>query len=230
MATDNKPATEQLNTVPLVDSGRRIVGCMIDLSAVLILVRVGKCILLTFDSRYSAGHGHYLYGLVLLYYCAMEGIGGQTLGKMVLRTKAVTRQGKRLSFLRLIVRGLWRFLPLEGLLGLGRPTHDSLSGTLVTPLAPFVLPAVLPDLAWTGDFFVVRQEKCCSLNPVRTFAVKMIETGRSRPLAICCEWVRRNRLTSCDANATRGYLRQRGRRGCRRQPRPPCFDDTGRRP
>ena len=70
-----------------------------------------------------------------LYYFSLETLLGKTVAKFVTRTTVVNREGNRPGWMRIAIRTLCRYIPLEIFSGLvnasGRPWHDTLSGTQV---------------------------------------------------------------------------------------------------
>jgi uncharacterized RDD family membrane protein YckC len=68
----------------------------------------------------------------LLYYCLFETLLGQTLGKLLTKTKVVDTSNKRPSLIRVLARSVLRLNPLDVssyLFGGSQGTHDTLSGT-----------------------------------------------------------------------------------------------------
>ena len=50
---------------------------------------------------------------IICYYCIMEGISGRTFGKIITRTRVVNENGQHPSFKSVLMRSLYRILPLD---------------------------------------------------------------------------------------------------------------------
>lgn len=75
----------------------------------------------------------------VFYYCILEASTGRTLGKLIMKTKAVKEDGTRLSIARAFLRTLCRYIPFDIFSFLGgegslRGWHDKLSKTKVVSL------------------------------------------------------------------------------------------------
>lgn len=71
-------------------------------------------------------------GVLFLYYVFFEGLWGRTPGKLVFGTRVVTETGEPLTFGRVALRTLCRFIPFEPFSFFGaKGWHDSLSKTRV---------------------------------------------------------------------------------------------------
>lgn len=121
--------------VPLVDadSGKRFLNLLIDIGAVIFLIVVFNKILYH-NSIFS------YFGLlkildiavVFAYFYGLENSVGQTIGKMITRTKVVNLEGGKPTNQQMLVRTFSRIIPLEPLLIIGgKWLHDSLSKTRV---------------------------------------------------------------------------------------------------
>jgi len=72
--------------------------------------------------------------IFLTYFIFFEGIWQRTLAKFITKTKVVTEDGSKPSFLRILGRTFARFIPFDAISFLfGRGWHDHLSKTLVVP-------------------------------------------------------------------------------------------------
>ena len=72
--------------------------------------------------------------LVLVYYAALEGATGRTVGKLLMGTRVVNEDGNPPSFRQILGRTLARLIPFEALAIFGeeiRTWHDSLANTYV---------------------------------------------------------------------------------------------------
>jgi len=80
----------------------------------------------------------YVIGFIAgtIYYATLEGISGQSIGKVVTRTKVVTETGEKPDFTTILVRSMCRFIPFEAFSFLSSNPigwHDSMSKTRVVP-------------------------------------------------------------------------------------------------
>lgn len=68
----------------------------------------------------------------LVYYTLCERLlRGQTIGKLITKTKAIRNDGEELTFRDALLRSLCRMIPFEIFSGFGVPWHDSLTNTMV---------------------------------------------------------------------------------------------------
>lgn len=75
------------------------------------------------------------YRIFFLYYFILELFFQQTLGKMFTKTFVVTKDGKKPSFLNILIRSFCRIIPLDALLylfGSELGMHDKVSLTKLT--------------------------------------------------------------------------------------------------
>lgn len=80
------------------------------------------------------------YIIVLIYYTTIETLTGQSIGKLITKTKVVLYDGSKPTFNEILIRSLCRLIPLEGLSFLGedgKGWHDSLSKTYVVDIKKF---------------------------------------------------------------------------------------------
>jgi len=72
------------------------------------------------------------YLIMFLYYLIFEAITGQTLGKMLTKTRVIRMDGTKPSFFRIFLRSFWRLIPIDAisyLFGFELGMHDILSST-----------------------------------------------------------------------------------------------------
>jgi uncharacterized RDD family membrane protein YckC len=68
----------------------------------------------------------------LVYYTLFEKLfRGQTIGKLLTKTRAIRTDGEELTFKDALLRSLCRLIPFEIFSGFGVPWHDSLTNTMV---------------------------------------------------------------------------------------------------
>lgn len=81
------------------------------------------------------------YGSYLIYFIFFEAFTGKTIGKMITKTKVVSRKtGKKPPFWNIVGRTFARLIPFDGFSFLTENPigwHDSLSGTMVVNDIPF---------------------------------------------------------------------------------------------
>ena len=80
----------------------------------------------------------FFYLILFLYYFIFEVIRGQTLGKMLTKTKVVSKDGSHPSVLKIFARSLLRLVPIDivsYLFGTELGFHDILSGTKLKKIA-----------------------------------------------------------------------------------------------
>lgn len=78
------------------------------------------------------------YVILFLYYFLQEHFTGQTLGKMITKTKVVGSDGKPAGIFRIFARSLLRLVPFDifsYLFGSALGLHDVLSGTKLKKIA-----------------------------------------------------------------------------------------------
>ena len=76
------------------------------------------------------------YGVTIVYYASLEGLTGQTLGKMITGSVAVNEEGERVDGNKALGRALCRLIPFDAFSFLGsesRGWHDTISKTYVVP-------------------------------------------------------------------------------------------------
>jgi uncharacterized RDD family membrane protein YckC len=72
--------------------------------------------------------------ILFLYYLPQEALLGRTLGKLLMGTRVIKEDGKRLTFNRALLRTIYRLIPFDPLTFLGarpRGWHDQFSKTFV---------------------------------------------------------------------------------------------------
>jgi len=68
----------------------------------------------------------------IIYYTLCEKLfKGQTLGKLITKTKAIRADGEELTFKDALLRSLCRLVPFEAFSGFGDPWHDTWTKTMV---------------------------------------------------------------------------------------------------
>ena len=139
-------STYVLDDKLLVSAGARFLHYIIDLLAFfVILILIGAVIgvlsaLLdvTALSDWMNGLGDLGWNLIaiivsLIYYIAMEGLLGRTIGKYITGSIVVDENGQKPDFGTIVKRSFCRLIPFDALTFLGgsRGWHDSISGTYV---------------------------------------------------------------------------------------------------
>lgn len=105
-----------------INKGIRIINFLID----LIIVSLISVIL---ETIFKFG---YFYLVYLIYYFTFEFFLGQTIGKMITRTKVVDNNQKKPSIKKLIIRTILRLNPFDSfsyLFGQSLGSHDLISKT-----------------------------------------------------------------------------------------------------
>ncbi len=114
---------------PIAGKWRRLANAIVDYMAAGFLIGLATVF---YEPLRELNDWTLLYGGTVIYYWALEGLTGQTLGKMFTGTCVVTEDGFRPSGMTILGRTLCRLIPLEALSFLGkRGWHDSLSATQV---------------------------------------------------------------------------------------------------
>jgi uncharacterized RDD family membrane protein YckC len=131
-----------------VSAGQRFLGFMIDYVAAMVFGTIMVAVLmLAFGEDLIDQIPESLIGIagMATYYVLFEGLMARTLGKLVTRTRVVSADDRGLSFGRILVRTMARFVPFEALsfwFGDGTMWHDSWSRTAVmTTRAPSYITA-----------------------------------------------------------------------------------------
>jgi uncharacterized RDD family membrane protein YckC len=121
--------------VPLVDAdaGKRFLNLLIDIGVVIFLILVFNKILYHHSIFSYLGMFKILdIAVVFAYFYGLENSLGQTVGKMITKTKVVTLDGGKPTTQQMLVRTFSRIIPLEPVLLIGgKWLHDSLSQTRV---------------------------------------------------------------------------------------------------
>ncbi|MCX6158936.1 MAG: RDD family protein [Ignavibacteriae bacterium] len=121
--------------VPLVDAdaGKRFLNLIIDIGVVIFLIVVFNKILYHHSIFSYLGMFKILdIAVVFAYFYGLENSLGQTVGKMITKTKVVTLDGGKPTTQQMLVRTFSRVIPLEPVLLIGgKWLHDSLSQTRV---------------------------------------------------------------------------------------------------
>jgi len=131
-------AEKSVVVLPLVDAdaGKRFLNLLIDIGVVIFLVAVFNKIL------YSRSIFSYFemfkvldVAVVFAYFYGLENSIGQTVGKMITKTKVVNLDGDKPTTQQMLVRTFSRIIPLEPVLLIGgKWLHDSLSKTRIVNL------------------------------------------------------------------------------------------------
>lgn len=116
--------------------GKRFVNYIIDIFGVFGIVFIGSFLLeaINFNDSISGIGSVILLFSIPSYYVMMEYKFGKTLGKLITKTKVVSKDGNPLSLGQCIGRLFCRIIPFERFSGLfsdGVFWHDSIPGTLV---------------------------------------------------------------------------------------------------
>ncbi|MEI7484270.1 MAG: RDD family protein [Ignavibacteriota bacterium] len=124
--------------VPLVDAdaGKRFLNLIIDIGVVIFLIVVFNKILYHHSIFSYLGMFKILdIAVVFAYFYGLENSLGQTVGKMITKTKVVNLDGGKPTTQQMLVRTFSRVIPLEPVLLIGgKWLHDSLSQTRVVNL------------------------------------------------------------------------------------------------
>lgn len=110
-----------------MNKGIRIINFLIDIISISVISTI--IMLLIGNQIYTKIVFLFVF---IFYYCLFELILGQTLGKMVTKTKVVDLSGSQPDFKRIILRTLLRLNPFDTasfLFGINLGTHDVLSKT-----------------------------------------------------------------------------------------------------
>lgn len=124
--------------VPLVDAdaGKRFLNLIIDIGVVIFLIIIFNKILYHHSIFSYLGMFKILdIAVVFAYFYGLENSLGQTVGKMITKTKVVNLDGGKPTTQEMLVRTFARAIPLEPVLLIGgKWLHDSLSQTRVVNL------------------------------------------------------------------------------------------------
>jgi len=112
------------------DSGKRFLNFIIDAAVVIFLLGISNKLFIVAPFFHLSGFYH--IALIFVYFYGLESSIGQTVGKMITKTKVVAEDGGVPTSQNLLIRSIARFIPLEPLLYInGQWLHDSLSKTKV---------------------------------------------------------------------------------------------------
>lgn len=112
-----------------MDKGTRASNLILDLVVVVVLANIAQAL-----GGYYLFSSHLFYFIYFLYSLIMEAIWGQTLGKMLSRTKVVDQQGLKPKFRRILWRFILRLYPFDLMsyvFGYEYGAHDRLSRTRI---------------------------------------------------------------------------------------------------
>ena len=122
-------------TVPLVeaDAGKRFLNLVIDVAVIIFLIFIFNTVIYSRSIFSFLGLMNLLDLIIIFtYYYGLENSMGQTVGKMLTKTKVVTLEGVKPTTQQMLVRTFSRFIPLEPVLLIGgKWLHDSLAKTKV---------------------------------------------------------------------------------------------------
>ncbi len=106
-----------------IDKGIRVTNYITDLVLIYIIwISINAFFALSF------------YVIMFFYYFIMEISTGQTIGKMLTKTKVVKKDGSKPNFFNIFLRTFWRIIPLDAMsyiFGYERGMHDILSSTRI---------------------------------------------------------------------------------------------------
>lgn len=121
--------------VPLVDAdaGKRFLNLLIDIGVVIFLIVIFNKIIYHHSIFSYFGLFKILdLAVIFAYFYGLENSVGQTVGKMITKTKVVNLDGGKPTTQQMLVRTFSRIIPLEPVLLIGgKWLHDSLSQTRV---------------------------------------------------------------------------------------------------
>lgn len=134
--TENKTENKIIyTTAPL---SKRIVNYLIDVIIVsLIVFTLGTSLQIEISTAKGeiTEMGFLIMMLtIVIYYFLLESIFGKTIGKFITRTKVISNDGGKASFLQCFIRAAARLLPFEQISGLffkGIFWHDAIPKTMV---------------------------------------------------------------------------------------------------
>ncbi len=123
---------------PLVDadSGKRFLNLIIDIGVIIVLIVIFNKIIYHHSIFSYLGMFKILdIAVVFAYFYGLENSLGQTVGKMITKTKVVNLDGGKPTTQQMLVRTFSRAIPLEPVLIIGgKWLHDSLSQTRVVKI------------------------------------------------------------------------------------------------
>jgi len=125
----------QTITVALTDArtGKRFLNFIIDVGIVIMLIAIFNNLYLIPKIVHASG-AHKIFDIILIftYFYGLESSIGQTVGKMITKTRVTGINGETPTTQQMLVRTFSRFIPLEPVLYIGGNwLHDSLSKTRV---------------------------------------------------------------------------------------------------
>lgn len=113
----------------MISGSKRLANLLIDSLCYFILVLM---IIYLTGSRIAREELYWiLIGIYYLYYLLCEYFFGQTMGKIVTKTRVVAFDGKRPSFMKILIRTILRMLPFDfvSYLVYSQGIHDTYSKT-----------------------------------------------------------------------------------------------------
>ncbi|MBM1108024.1 RDD family protein [Aurantibacter crassamenti] len=142
-------AAKEINS-QLASSGQRFANYIIDFICMLLFIVVfsfmlGVILALVSPESLSFFEGEnklleYAIGIIagIIYYSLLEGISGQSIGKVITKTKVGTETGEKPNFSTILLRSVCRYIPFEAFSFFGSDSigwHDSISKTRVVVLS-----------------------------------------------------------------------------------------------
>tara|TARA_R110002012_G_scaffold321930_1_gene552440 strand:- start:23529 stop:23885 length:357 start_codon:yes stop_codon:yes gene_type:complete len=113
-----------------IDKGTRLTNYLIDLFIIFILSII---VIVIFQANDAISY--IFYAVMFAYYCIFEGMSGQTLGKLVTKTKVVGKNGEKPPLTKIFFRSFLRLIPFDALsylFGSEQGIHDTYSRTQLT--------------------------------------------------------------------------------------------------
>ena len=131
-------STESTTTYVSAPLGKRAVNYLIDvIVASFIILFIGtvlKIEIITAKGEMTNAGIFIMFITIPIYYFILEFLFGKTIGKVITRTKVISSDGTRATFIQCTIRSLSRLIPFEqfsGLLLKGNFWHDSIPKTVV---------------------------------------------------------------------------------------------------
>ena len=113
-----------------IDKGTRLLNYLVDLFIIYIFWAM---VFTMIGSEYNSAT--IFYAVMFFYYFILELSFGQTIGKLVSKTKVVHKNGGKAGFMKILLRSFWRLIPIDAfsyLFGTEIGMHDALSSTRLT--------------------------------------------------------------------------------------------------
>lgn len=110
-----------------MDKSIRLTNFLVDIFIIYIVAIIIDILLILGDIYFSS-----VYAVMFLYYLGLESYNGQTIGKLLTKTRVVNNNGTRPNFLKIFIRTVSRFFLLDAIsymFGFERGFHDQISST-----------------------------------------------------------------------------------------------------